>query len=167
MIWPQDLMQDLLDKASRGEEAAAELSSKREATLFQWAVKNYKKNHRVGQDVFTKVEGNSVVLRRKPGVKVVSPPVVSPLAGTPPSLVVFFWLEGESLCAATPRLANGSLIQIQVPRAIDPEYETPFEKMVRAELCRQQAEAYVPIYTPRAAESQRSVRPRRPIGELL
>lgn len=69
-IWPQDLIRDLIARASRGEEAVAELGSKREAMLFRWSVKNFKKNHGVGQDIFARVEGNKLVLRRKPEVKV-------------------------------------------------------------------------------------------------
>lgn len=69
-IWPQDLIQDLISRASRGEEALAELQSPREAILFQFAIKNFKKNHSVGSDIFTRREGNHVILRRKPSVRV-------------------------------------------------------------------------------------------------
>lgn len=69
-IWPQALIQDLIEKAQRGETSIAELASPYEAKLFQYAVKNFKKNHRTGFDVFTRIEGNSLVLLRKPEVKV-------------------------------------------------------------------------------------------------
>lgn len=69
-IWPQDLISDLIARAERGEEARAELASHREAQLFQWSIKNHKRRYGTGQNTFTRVEGNAIVLRRKPEVKV-------------------------------------------------------------------------------------------------
>ena len=155
MQWPLETIRELIERASEKGESEAELSSPKEAEHFRYAVKNYKRRYGVGENLTTKIVGNNVVVLRKVEVKLKEPlheqtsplktemrctpvQIVNSLKGSPPSLVVFFWLEGESLHAATPRLANGRLIQIELPRAIDPEYETSFEKMVRAELYKQQ-----------------------------
>ena len=149
MQWPMETIRELIERASEKGESEAELSSRKEAEHFRYAVKHYKRRYGVGENLTTNIVGNNVVVRRRVEIKLKEPlheqtpplktemrctpvQIVNSLKGRPPSLVVFFWLEGESLHAATPRLANGSLIQIELPRAIDPEYETSFEKMVKA-----------------------------------
>lgn len=69
-VWPIEKIKELIEKAEETGYHEAELSSAKEATLFRFAVKNYKKRYGVGENLTTNIEGNTVIVRLRPEVKI-------------------------------------------------------------------------------------------------
>lgn len=74
MQWPLETIRELLEKAeSSGFSETAPLASPKEAELFRYAVKNYKRRYRVGESLTTNIRGSVVEVRRKIEVKLKEP----------------------------------------------------------------------------------------------
>ena len=70
MQWPKEKMKELVKLASELGTSEAELASPKEAELFRFALKNYKRRNGVGENLTTNIEGSTVIVRRKAEVKI-------------------------------------------------------------------------------------------------
>lgn len=70
MQWPIETIKELIEKAEEDGESVANLSSPKEAELFRYAIKNYKRRHKVGENLTTNVVKNDVIIRRKAQVRI-------------------------------------------------------------------------------------------------
>jgi hypothetical protein len=68
-VWPMSIVKELIERAQIHGFAETELSSPKEAELFRYAVKNYKRRHNVGGNLMTNTQGSSVIVRKQPEVK--------------------------------------------------------------------------------------------------
>ncbi len=74
MQWPLETIKELLERAeSSGFSETAPLSSPKEAELFRYAVKNYKRRYKVGENLTTNIRGSVVEVRRKVEVRLKEP----------------------------------------------------------------------------------------------
>lgn len=67
-IWPMNMIKDLIEQAESTGESEATLQSAREAGLFHFAIRNYKRRYGVGKNLTINTSGNTVTLRTKPVV---------------------------------------------------------------------------------------------------
>ncbi len=70
MQWPLETIRELLEQAQIiGFSETAPLASPKEAELFRYAVKNYKRRYKVGENLTTNIRGCVVEVRRKVEVR--------------------------------------------------------------------------------------------------
>jgi hypothetical protein len=70
MQWPLETIKELLSQAEALGFSEAELASPKEAELFRYAVKNYKRRYKVGDNLTTNIVGTTVIVRRKSEVTI-------------------------------------------------------------------------------------------------
>jgi hypothetical protein len=70
MQWPADIIKELLNEAQTKGHSEAELASPKEAELFRYAIKNYKRRNNTGENLTTNVVGKSVIIRRNAEIKI-------------------------------------------------------------------------------------------------
>jgi hypothetical protein len=73
MIWPKDVIRELLAQASLTGEARAELASPTEAERFRFAIYSFRRTEGIGYDLSITLDTNTVVVRKKhlPSVRIV------------------------------------------------------------------------------------------------
>jgi hypothetical protein len=65
MIWPKDIIRELLATASLTGEAKAELGSRIEAERFRFAIYSFRRNEGIGYDLSITINGSTVVLMKR------------------------------------------------------------------------------------------------------
>ncbi len=70
-IWPKDTIALLIQTAEASGEAKAMLSSPEEAAKFRWAIYNYRKHNKVGQELLVVLEDCSVLITKRPAAPVI------------------------------------------------------------------------------------------------